>query len=141
MLRPVLWSCVGLAALLAACGGPTADPPYPVRGRVLRGEKPVAEALVVFHRLAGSQPARKPTGTTDDDGYFTLTTDRTDDGAPAGEYAVTVELRGWITRGEEQVRDGPNQLPARYADPARTDLRCLVRSGKNEAEAFRLSAR
>jgi len=83
---------VASAALLfvVGCGGgkPT---PYPVTGIVTAADgKPAAGALVQFHPAGSEYPDLRFTGMTDDAGRFSLTTNRTGDGAPAGTYAVTV---------------------------------------------------
>ena len=66
------------------------------------------------------------------DGTFDLTTYHSGDGAPPGEYAITVELRGLVTGGEEPVRTGPNTLPAKYAKPESSALKYTVVEGENE---------
>jgi hypothetical protein len=50
--------------------------------------------MVVFHPLAApAEKAPQPLGTTDAGGRFSLTMLKAGDGAPLGEYAVTIELR------------------------------------------------
>jgi hypothetical protein len=111
-----------------------------VKGQVLYKGKPVAEAMVVFHPLKGAAPdGPKPFAHTDADGRFELTTKVARDGAPAGEYAVTVQLRELVKVGEEAVRDGRNLLPAPYSKPSWSPLRVTVKEGANELEPFRLS--
>src|SRR5262245_25757066 len=89
-LAPLSAGCL----LLASCG-PGRPPVYPVRGQILDGDnKPAADALVIFHPVNPAPAgAPKPTGRTDERGHFTLTTHDKGDGAPEGEYAVTVEWR------------------------------------------------
>lgn len=84
---------LGMAALvLAGCGsGRTAKPTYTAGGRLLDATgKPAFGAVVILHPVApdAADPAR-PTATVGEDGAFQLTTYRTGDGAPAGEYFVT----------------------------------------------------
>ena len=75
----------------------------------------------------------------DAQGRFELTTYDARDGAPAGQYAITVELRQPQQRGEEMVRDGPNVLPPKYADASRSPLRYTVVEGRNEVPPLVIS--
>src|SRR5262245_14244045 len=127
----ILVCAVALAA--AGCSGSTMPPRHTVKGRVVMNESPVAEATVVFYPLAEqAQSFPKPLAQTDAKGEFALTTLTQADGAPAGEYAITVELREPRLVGEEYTRDGRHLLPERYADPASSGLRYKVIAGSNE---------
>jgi hypothetical protein len=68
---------------------------YPAHGTVVDAAgKPVAGALVVFHPAGGdSKDPDLPRATTGDDGAFKLTTFDNGDGAPAGNYTITIEVR------------------------------------------------
>jgi len=112
---------------------------HPVQGKVVYQNQPLAEAMVVFHPLTA--PAEKfpqPIGQTDAAGHFVLTTLKSGDGAPVGEYSITVELREPRQIGEEVVRDGRNLLPAMYASPKETPLRHKVISGQNDVQEIKL---
>jgi hypothetical protein len=128
---------VGLVAMgLSSCGKDGRKPTFPVSGQVLQGNKPVANATVILHPVEESGPDTvKPHGRTQADGTFTLTTYDGDDGAPAGDYRVTVEL--WLAspRGDE----GPsNRLPARFAQPGSSGLSASVPAGATELQPFHL---
>jgi hypothetical protein len=128
-------------ALVVGCtpGGPIF---YPVRGRVAVDGKPLGEALVVLHPLAGSAASsQRPVALTDSGGHFSLTTIRSGDGAPPGEYAITVELRAARMVGEELVRDGRNLLPLRYGRPDQSGLKCQVFAGDNELPVIELKSK
>src|SRR5688500_9516347 len=88
------FTILSLTTIMAAAGGcGSAARCHPVRGRVLLGKVPIAEAKVVFHPLDGQLPGgQRPQAFTDEHGRFTLMTERPGDGAPEGEYAITVEL-------------------------------------------------
>lgn len=123
-----------IAALLAAAAGcgEAGVTCHPVKGQVLQGNKPLGEAMVVLHPQGGDGALKqKPIAYTDADGRFRMTTFQSNDGAPAGPYAITVELRAPRTVGEEVVRDGRNLLPPRYADPATSGLKVDVVEGEN----------
>jgi hypothetical protein len=131
------WFLLLLIVVTAGCGRSSRIECSPVDGQVLFDGKPLGEALVVFHPMGSAVPnAPRPIAYSDADGRFALTTLAQSDGAPPGHYAVTVELRAGRLVGEEVVRDGPNTLPARYADPKTSPLKCAVMSGNNELPSF-----
>src|SRR5579871_5417169 len=81
-----VWLVLALTALCPACSGGRRK----VTGKVLYDGKPIKNAAVSFHPTGGdSVSALRPTGLTDENGVFTLIT-QNEDGAPAGEYRVTV---------------------------------------------------
>ena len=119
-----------LCTALAGCGqkGPAL---YPVTGKVTGADgKPLEHATVVFHPLDSADPnAVKPHGKVAADGTFTLTTTTAGDGAPPGEYRVTVEQ--WLSSGKGD--DPPvNRLPARYGKPDQSGLTATVDAAPTE---------
>jgi hypothetical protein len=135
--RPVWWGAglIGLAATLGT-GGCARDearaPVFPVHGQVRFKGAPAPGAFLVFHPLedAGDEPLR-PTGLVAPDGSFALTTYDKDDGAPPGDYAVTVEWRKLVTKGED-AEAGPNILPDRYGRPETTPLKVTIAEEPND---------
>lgn len=131
-----------LAAAVAALAGCADDGPklYPVTGKVLVGDTPAEHATVVFHPVGGAGPdAVKPRGTVGADGTYTLTTHTAGDGAPAGEYRVTVEW--WLSgmkKASDQDTPPTNRLPAKYADVNQSKLTATVGAGPTEVPAFNL---
>ncbi len=108
-------------------------PRHPVRGQVFYRNQPLREAQVAFHCADGSPQAdSKPIAVTDSEGRFQLTTLKQGDGAPLGEYAITIELRELVTVGEEQVRNGRSLLPERYRVAEKSGLRFRVEKGENQ---------
>jgi len=113
------------ALLLCSCRPSDRQPVYPVRGSVYRNGQPAAGALVAFH------PSRDPNdhglcpqGVVAADGSFHLTTFTANDGAPTGQYAVTVY---WPAPGpDDDVHVRPDRLASRYADPKTTPLTANV---------------
>lgn len=79
--------CV-LLGVASGCGGPRT---YPVEGRVVFKEDgaPMRGGQVVFELVDSTKPL-SASGTIDDDGYFTLTTFKSGDGAVAGDYRAVV---------------------------------------------------
>jgi len=103
---------------------------YPVKGSVHDGKgKPAVGAMVMLHPAKPFDDATKPVATVDDKGDFTLTTYVAADGAPAGDYTITVT---WVPPRKTPLDpERPDQLQGRYADPAKSALKFAVKSGDN----------
>ena len=130
-------ACLALAALSAGCG-PGQKPVVPVRGEVLVDGRPAVHALVTFHPVTtDGRTTVQPIGSVDDSGHFTLTSYASGDGAPEGEYRVTV---AWFLSSGQPGDDSPptNYLPGRYARPDTTPLHAVVRKGVVDLEPFQL---
>src|SRR5262245_28636824 len=112
---PGLLALAGLGLLVCSCGDAHRKKVYPTRTRVVTAQgKAVGGATVIFHPLDGPDDARhKPAGTTDAEGHVSLTTYVEGDGAPAGEYAVTVE---WRPAPKSPADDPPDRLNGRFRD-------------------------
>jgi hypothetical protein len=125
-----------------ACGRGDRKAVVPVEGQVLFENKPAQYALVVFHPVGGAPGAPRPTGRVGADGTFTLTTYDAGDGAPPGEYDVTVE---WLlttgSKSNPAGYDNPpvNRLPSRYGKAGTSGLRVRVQEGKNSLPPFKLT--
>lgn len=105
--------------------------PYPVSGQVSYRKVPLKEAVVTFHPKPGQPPGHPISATTDAEGKFQLTTTTANDGAPAGEYMVTIVLREKRRDGDEEVRNGKNLLPDKYADPEKSGITVVVKPQEN----------
>lgn len=105
-------------------------PVHPVRGKVFFEGCPAVNAVVTFHLIDGKKFTRTADSMVGPDGNFSLSTYTADDGAPAGEYAVTVVCRHPAL--DEDGRPGPNILPAAYSKPETTPLRATIKAGPNE---------
>ena len=135
---------LGLVALmvvalgLSACGKSDGrKPTFDVNGRVLLDDgKPAEHATVVLHPLDDSGPdVVKPRGKVTADGSFKLTTYDGNDGAPSGEYRVTVEL--WLSSGRGD--EGPtSRLPTKYAKPETSGLTATVKDGPTELKTIEI---
>jgi hypothetical protein len=107
-------------------------PTYPVQGKVYFEGSPVPQAYVAFTLIdpKETRPTRAE-GVAEADGSFTLTTYRANDGAPAGDYTVTVVWRRPFY--DPAGRVGPNLLPEKYAKPDTSGLKATVtKEGPNE---------
>ena len=119
-----------IVVFLPGCGNGQ-KPAIPVQGKLFyKGSEPAGGAMVVFHPIPAdpSPTAIKPIGEVQADGSFSLTTYKSDDGAPAGEYAVTVI---WLEKpsgprlGEKRGL-AKDRLEGRYSDPATPKLKATV---------------
>jgi hypothetical protein len=104
---------------------------HPVEGKLLLDGKPFQGATVAFYRYNKDTERYNHVcdGRTDEKGRFQMTTYYRFDGAPAGEFIVTV------TKGQGYDEDGEpvkNQLPAAYATPAKSALRFTIKEGTND---------
>jgi hypothetical protein len=135
-LAPLLLTVI-LVAL--GCGGDARKPAFPVKGQVLVGGKPAAKAQIIFHPLTDPDgKAPRPSGQVTADGSFTLNTYTAGDGAPAGEYAVTVTWpQGQSNIGGDSDA-GPDRLGGRYANPKTTPLRAKVDAAPTDIPAYNL---
>jgi hypothetical protein len=127
-------ACAGVT--LAGCGakGPAL---HPVSGKVLVNKKAAEHATVVLHPLNPADPTLpKPRGKVNADGSFTLTTVSVNDGAPAGEYKVTVEQ--WLA-GTRPDDPPANRLPAKYASPETSGLTATVAPGATELKVIEIT--
>lgn len=125
-----------VAAALAGCDGGDGSA-YPARGRVLDAAgAPLAGATVILHPVgAADSAAAKPAGLTGPDGAFVLTTYSHQDGAPAGDYVVTVE---WRAAPKTPADDPPDRLKGKFRDPKKSPFRLSVARGDNELAAIKL---
>lgn len=127
-----------LVLVLASCSGEGCPPLHPVRGAATYRNKPAARAVVVLRPVApGPLKNTLPHGEVGPDGAFRVGTYEAGDGAPAGEYVVTVT---WPETRTDPAGDPvtTDRLRGRFADPARGAWKVTIREGDNELGPFRL---
>ncbi|MCC6493768.1 MAG: hypothetical protein IT424_12200 [Pirellulales bacterium] len=139
--------CVMLVALAsplfaATIGCDEAQPPrvavYPVRGRITFKGQPALGALVALHPQAGPrEDVPTPRASVGKDGSFTLTTFVGGDGAPAGNYVLTVKWYKPVKNGPDVVA-GPNVIPRKYAHPHTSDKIITIAAGENDLKIILL---
>ncbi len=140
------WPAKLLPLLLIAAAGPSCSPAakvdrkpvFPVRGQLFVKDKPAAGAFVLL--VPVNEPAEpkdpRPRAEVAADGSFALSTYGDNDGAPAGEYVVTVTWPGGVRPdGTEEPED---KLFGRYSDRTKSKLRATVKEGPNELPPYRL---
>jgi len=134
---PRLACLILLVVLLASCAKEQTPPPvYPASGSVTFQKKPATKAVVVLRPTAPDAPANVlPRGEVGADGKFQLATFATADGAPAGEYVVTITWPETKTdaAGDEVTND---RLKGRFSDPAKSQWRIQIKDGNNELGPF-----
>jgi hypothetical protein len=135
-LRLSLSAAAGVALLLlllvSGCSRaePEKLPVFPVTGQVTYQGRPAAGAWVVLHPADPDRAWPQPRAKTDSQGNFSISTYEPQDGAPAGDYLVTLELPQVINRGG-QLELGGNLLPHEYGTPQTTSLATRVAEGSN----------
>jgi hypothetical protein len=111
---------------------------YPAQGKVVWEGKPLAKASIFLHPVeAKSLHVPRPRAVAREDGTFVLGTYRQDDGAPAGEYRVTVQ---WFNKANGRAVPA-NGLPARYAAPQSSGLTVRIQEGANQLPPLQLTRR
>jgi hypothetical protein len=119
--------------LLCGCAKPSNRVPvYPAGGSLTQNGKAAAGAIVILHPTAGTTSPTKPRGKVGADGAFRLTTYDTADGAPAGEYAVTVYWPMPPKPGEPDFDDGPDVLNGKFLSPESPLARVTITAGENQ---------
>lgn len=137
-----------ILALLAGTGCSKQDgvPVFPVRGQVKFKGEPASGAFVVFHPVGaapdpGASPVDEqpcPSALVKPDGSFELTTRQGGDGAPAGDYAVTLEWFKPVQRNGAPEA-GPNVIPPTYGKPESTPLKVTVKAESNDLPAWEVT--
>ena len=126
-----------LSFTLTGCGKVNDQlPVIPLQGKVTHKGKPLANALVALHPVNPTDPrATTCRATTDAEGNFSVSTYNANDGAPAGEYKVTVECYQLKGSGSS-LEPGPNILPVKYSQPGTTDFTVSVAEGAANSPTF-----
>jgi hypothetical protein len=98
--------------------------------------QPAKEAMVVFHHVDDwGERSIVPQGITDENGHFELSTYAMNDGAPAGDYQVSII---WPEYRKKNL--GPDQLKGKYGKAATSGLTAHVDKGPNVLPTFELKA-
>lgn len=118
--------CAAMLLATCGCGGRGT---LPVTGSIrLADGSPIVNATVVFESAALSV---SPSGTTDANGRFSLTTFHRHDGAPAGDYRIAVHPPLAADSSEEQPA-APFDL--RYASASTSGLIFTVARGSTTCD-------
>lgn len=113
-------------------------PVYPVSGKVTYKGEAAEGAQVVLHAKGHSLPPNTvASGKAGSDGTFKVGTYQTGDGAPAGDYTVTVTWNK-VVKTDGGAGPGPNVLPKEYGAADTSKLTVTVKEGQNEIPAIEI---
>ncbi len=117
-----------LIPLLFGCGSGL----YPVEGKVVWKDGGPATELagsnIIFEAADTSA-----LGSIQPDATFRLTTNKPNDGAPAGDYKVLIlEVGRKPLPGGDGTTLAPTIIDSRYSDPSTSDLTAQVKPGANQ---------
>lgn len=139
LLTILLVNLTWMALAIIGCSNRLPVPKVvPVRLQVLAGSKPAVGAIVTLvpEDTADATALRRPKGIVASDGYVTLTTVETGDGAPPGFYKVTVEWPVGAERfSQQQLQEAAysgdtpqDRWKGKYADPTTTPFDLTIES-------------
>lgn len=113
----------------AGCGEDWQAETYPAYGTItINGEPPVG-ALIQLHSTGDAKDKRDslPWGLVQEDGSYTLSTYEMGDGAPTGEYAVTIR---WSPNVNTPTL--ADRLNNAYDNPAKSEWKVTITDDENE---------
>jgi hypothetical protein len=128
------------AVLPASCSRRTdRQPVFAVTGKLMDGDKPAEKAVMFFHPLNDPGAAvLRPVGRVAADGSFRVSTYMANDGAPAGDYAVTVVWPKIPEGASADETEGPDQLEGRCSNPKTSPWHVRVAETANNVGTFDL---
>ena len=128
--------------VIVGCSGGQSGPAiYPVKGIVLVNGAPAEYATVSLTPVDATEEQLPAGGIVNADGEFRLTTLKPFDGAEPGEYFVSISWQKPINPNVSELDYGPELLPAKYQNPAKSgldELRVVIEAKKNELPTFEL---
>jgi hypothetical protein len=144
---------LGLNSTLG-CGGEDRLEVAPVHGRIVYKGKGVPRATVIFFpegETANVLGRMRPFAYSDDEGNFNIKTYVEGDGAPPGEYRISV-IAPFVSRVKQaRSKDGrggpedaqsavalPMALSEKYANVETSGLKVTIQEGENKLEPFSL---
>lgn len=112
---------------------PIARETVPVSLEVSFKGEPIPDGVIVFHPVSpevDDRPLVTPRGTVDRDGNVVVSTYSRGDGAPPGEYRLSVNWQGPLEGVDEDAADQlPERIPPKYRNPETSGLRLIVVAG------------
>ncbi len=136
-----------LTATVGGCSkgkDPNRLPVFPASGHLsIQGQVP-AGAFVVLHPKNGAATDPKgdvvcPRATVKPDGSFVLGSYDSADGAPLGEYSLTVEWRRIVKSPDGSPVLGPNVVPPKYGRPESSPVSVRIAEQSNEIAPITLN--
>ena len=129
-----------LVALASGCSGQKGPRLYPVKGVVRINGELARDVNVMFTPVAppqGGATPLSPAAVTGEDGSFRLMSFEPGDGAPAGDYQVTVIFP--MNRFNKHL-SGIDRLRGKFTNPKTSRLTAKVEPKSNELPPFDLKA-
>ena len=141
-MRETILCCVLLSLFTVGCAADDGKAKvYPVSGKVVVKGQPADGARVVFYPAAPDAVEKKlpsPAGETDATGQFQLQSYEPDDGAPLGDYKVSVTWLEPPPANAQGIFDQKDRLGGRYSNPDKSKLTAHVDKGGGEIPAFEI---
>lgn len=129
---------LALCSVVVGCGSeisPEQRAVYPAVGAISFRGKPIPDATVRLHPVAppsDGKPVFISRGKVDENGVFSVSTYAHQDGAPAGEYRVSVSWQGPLKGLSEDEEDRlKERLPRKYTSPESSGLTVVVSEDTN----------
>jgi hypothetical protein len=139
-----------VAAVFAGCSKKAVPikgaqlPVFPVKGKLVMDGKPMAAALIVFNpvvKFPAGTAQLHPHATADENGEFTVSTYGAGDGAPAGDYKITISWKGEdaadLTDGGRAEVD--EKAPAVFQNARTSRIRVKVKEEPNTLQPWDLA--
>ena len=133
--------CLALVIAVFGCSGQLKPPAAePVMGSVTQKGKPAAGIVVKFHpQFEMGRVKFTPSGETGQDGKFILNTGAAGNGAPRGDYIVTLEKPRIVSdRQNSGIETEVDDLKGKYSDPSKSEWKVTIKSGDNVLEPFQI---
>lgn len=120
---------LGLLLFCAGCGETWQTATYPAHGAITINGQPPEGAVVELQSVDEGADVRnsRPWGVVSADGTYSLTTYSTNDGAPVGEYVVTVRWPPTVDRPSLADR-----LNSAFSTPDESQWQVTIVEGENE---------
>ncbi|MCE9548370.1 MAG: hypothetical protein K8T25_23090 [Planctomycetia bacterium] len=113
----------------------------PTTVQVLQKGTPVADCQVILHPIDPDKVTLRPVlpnGKTGPDGTATLTSYMANDGAPPGEYVVTLICKPAAGEKDGETEYAADKFEGRYADVKKSTIHSTVKPG--ETSPIRIEA-
>jgi hypothetical protein len=110
---------------------------YPVEGTVTFRGQPMPGAFIVLHPKTPNDKAPAPRAEVTKEGTLRVTTYNAGDGAPEGEYVLTIQWNKLVKNGADVVA-GPNVVPVKYSKPETSGIVVQVAAGPNTLKPITL---
>jgi len=129
-----------LLGLMIGCGKHRGVTLYPVKGSVQINGEPAKDVNVMFTSVTPIEVdgnILSPSAVTEEDGSFRLMSFDPEDGAPAGDYQITVIYP--MNRFNKNL-SGIDRLKGKFSNPKTSGLTAKVEAKKNELPVINIKA-